>query len=68
VEVLARPIHGRRSTYRVTGYVQKPYPPIYALLARHAGYDSALLVRGVEGGVIPSLRQTGVCFNYRHMG
>jgi anthranilate phosphoribosyltransferase len=67
VEVMARPIHGRRHTHLVTGYVHKPYPRIYALLARHAGYHSALLVRGVEGGVIPSLRQKGTCFNYRQM-
>ncbi len=68
VEVMARPIHGRRHTHLITGYVHKPYPRIYALLARHAGFDSALLVRGVEGGVIPSLRQTGTCFNYQGMG
>jgi anthranilate phosphoribosyltransferase len=68
VEVLARPIHGRHKTHLVTGYVHKPYPRIYALLARHAGFDSALLVRGVEGGVVPSLRQEGVCFNYHQMG
>ncbi|WP_295403080.1 anthranilate phosphoribosyltransferase [uncultured Thiocystis sp.] len=66
VEVMARPIHGRKHTHLVTGYVHKPYPRIYALLARHAGFDSALLVRGVEGGVIPSLRQKGTCFNYQH--
>ncbi|NBC47917.1 MAG: anthranilate phosphoribosyltransferase [Gammaproteobacteria bacterium] len=68
VEVMARPIHGRNKTHLVTGYVHKPYPRIYALLARHAGYDSALLVRGVEGGIVPSLRQNGACFNYQHMG
>ena len=68
VEVLARPIHGRNKTHLVTGYVHKPYPRIYALLARHAGFNSALLVRGVEGGVVPSLRQAGVCFNYQQMG
>ena len=65
-EVLARPIHGRKHTHLVTGYVHKPYPRIYAMLARHAGFDSALLIRGVEGGVIPSLRQQGVCFSYQH--
>ncbi|MFP4280034.1 MAG: anthranilate phosphoribosyltransferase [Halochromatium sp.] len=68
VEVMARPIHGRHKTHLVTGYVHKPYPRIYALLARHAGFDSALLVRGVEGGIVPSLRQPGVCFNYQHLG
>jgi anthranilate phosphoribosyltransferase len=58
-EVLAGPVRGRRRTHLVTGYVHKPYPRIYALLARHAGFDSALLVRGVEGGVIPGLTQAG---------
>ena len=62
VEVLAGPVRGRRSTHLVTGYVHKPYPRIYALLARHAGFDSALIVRGVEGGVIPGLTQTGKVF------
>ena len=54
-EVLAGPVRGRLKTHLVTGYVHKPYPRIYALLARHAGFDSALIVRGVEGGVIPAL-------------
>jgi anthranilate phosphoribosyltransferase len=61
-EVLAGAVRGRRKTHLVTGYVHKPYPRIYALLARHAGFDSALIVRGVEGGVIPGLTQTGKVF------
>jgi anthranilate phosphoribosyltransferase len=64
VEVLARPISGRSRTHFLTGYVHKPYPPVYADLARHAGFDSALIVRGVEGGIIPSLRQPGRYFAY----
>jgi len=68
VEVLAKPIEGRLKTRFVTGYVHKPYPPVYAMLARHAGFDSALLVRGVEGGVIPSLRQAGKYFAYHNQG
>ena len=67
-EVLAGPVRGRAKTHLVTGYVHKPYPRIYALLARHAGFDSALMVRGVEGGVIPSLRQTGKVFYYHDGG
>ncbi|AGA91415.1 anthranilate phosphoribosyltransferase [Thioflavicoccus mobilis 8321] len=67
-EVLAKPIVGRRRTHFVTGYVHKPYPRIYALLARHVGFDSALFVRGVEGGIVPSLRQAGVCVGYQHKG
>ena len=68
VEVLARPLRGRRLTHLVTGYVHKPYPRIYAMLARDAGFDSALLVRGVEGGVVPSLRQNGKAFYYHARG
>lgn len=67
-EVLAGPVRGRLKTHLVTGYVHKPYPRIYALLARHAGFDSALIVRGVEGGVIPSLSQTGKVFHYHDRG
>ena len=67
-EVLAGPVRGRLRTHLVTGFVHKPYPRIYAMLARHAGYDSALIVRGVEGGVIPGLSQTGKVFQYHGGG
>jgi len=68
IETEAKPIAGRKRTHFVTGYVHKPYPPIYAQLARHAGFDSALIVRGVEGGVIPSLRQPGKATCYHDKG
>lgn len=68
VEVCIGPIRGRRKTHLVTGYVHKAYPRIYALLARQAGFDSALIVRGVEGGVIPSLQKAGRFFYYRNQG
>lgn len=68
VEVLASPIRGKAKTHFLTGYVHKPYPRIYAMLARAAGYDSALLIRGVEGGVVPSLRQEGKYFYYHDKG
>ncbi|MFN3566380.1 MAG: anthranilate phosphoribosyltransferase [Burkholderiaceae bacterium] len=68
VEVLAKPVCGRRRTHLVTGYVHKPYPRIYALLARAAGFDSALIVRGVEGGVVPSLRASGRAYRYEGGG
>ena len=55
-EVIPQAVRGRLKNHLMTGYVHKPYPPIYATLARHAGYDSALIVRGVEGGVGASLR------------
>jgi len=68
VEVLAGPVRGRVRTHLVTGFVHKPYPRIYALLARHAGFESALIVRGVEGGVTPGLGQACRAFRYRDGG
>ncbi len=68
IETENKPIVGRKRTHFVTGYVHKPYPPIYAQLARHAGFDSALIVRGVEGGVIPSLRQPGKATYFQDRG
>jgi anthranilate phosphoribosyltransferase len=68
VEVLAGPVRGRARTHLVTGYVHKAYPRVYALLARAAGFDSALIVRGTEGGVIPVLRASGKAFCYHERG
>ena len=68
VENLTGPLRGRNKTHLMSGYVHKAYPRVYALLARHAGFDSALIVRGVEGGVLPSLRQDGKCFYYHDLG
>lgn len=65
IEVLTRPIAGKLKTHLVTGYVHKAYPPVYADLARFAGYDSAAIVRGVEGGLMPSLRQPARFYCYR---
>lgn len=55
-EVLVLPIKGTRQTHLITGYVHKPYRDTYCMLARHMGFDSLLLVRGTEGGIIPSFR------------
>lgn len=57
IEVALKPFRARNRTHLVTGYVHKAYPPVYASLARHADYQSAMIVRGVEGGVVPSLQQ-----------
>ncbi|MBT5783793.1 MAG: anthranilate phosphoribosyltransferase, partial [Candidatus Thioglobus sp.] len=59
VETLIGPLRGK-TTHSILGYVHKPYPPIYAHLVKSSGMDTALLVRGVEGGVVPSLRQKGL--------
>lgn len=63
IETGLRPLRARGRTHLVTGFVHKGYPRVYALLARAAGFDSALIVRGVEGGVTPSLRQSGRVFH-----
>ena len=68
VEVLVNPLRARNRTHLLTGYVHKAYPPIYASLARYAGFESAMIVRGVEGGVIPSLQQPAKLFYYHDKG
>jgi anthranilate phosphoribosyltransferase len=68
VETLTGPIRGRSRTHLLTGYVHQAYPRIYALLAREAGFDSALILRGVEGGVVPSLQQAAGLTWYRDGG
>ena len=65
VEVLVGPVRASKHTHLLTGYVHKAYPPVYAELARFAGFDSAMIVRGVEGGVIPSLQQPHKVFSYK---
>lgn len=68
VETLVKPLQARGKTYTLTGYVHKAYPPVYAELARFRGFDSAMIVRGVEGGVIPSLQQDAKLFFFENGG
>ena len=68
IEVLASPIRGKRSTHYVTGYVHKAYPPVYLDLARFLSFDSAVVVKGNEGGIIPSLKQESRLFEYHGDG
>ncbi len=68
VEVLTGPVRGKNKTHYMSGYVHKPYTRVYAMLARHSGFDSCLMIRGVEGGITPSLRQSGKVFYYHDMG
>ncbi len=68
LEVLLAPVLGKNATHLVTGYVHKPYPPIYSMLARRAGYTSAAIIRGVEGGVIASLNQASRLVRFCNAG
>ena len=63
-EVLVSPIKGQNKTHLITGYVHKPYRDTYCMLAKHVGYDSLLLVRGTEGGIIPSFRAAAHVVRY----
>ena len=68
VEVLTGPVRGKNKTHYMSGYVHKPYTRVYAMLARHADFDGCLMIRGVEGGITPSLRQSGKVFYYHDKG
>lgn len=68
VETMLGPIRARSKTHCMGGYVHKAYPPIYASLARQAGFQTAMFVRGVEGGIIPSMQQAGRLFAYQDQG
>ena len=47
IEVLVGPIRAKNKTHLLTGYVHAAYPPVYSDLAKVAGFDSAVLVKGV---------------------
>ncbi|MBA2491535.1 MAG: anthranilate phosphoribosyltransferase [Gammaproteobacteria bacterium] len=68
VENLTGPVRGRQRTHLLTGYVHKAYPPVYARLARASGFASAAVIRGIEGGVLASLRQPAKVHVYHEGG
>lgn len=57
LERLILPIRGAQASHLVLGYVHKAYPSIYATVAKAAGYNSVLLLKGVEGGLAPALNK-----------
>ena len=56
LEKMVMPVKARRTHLQI-GFVHKAYPAVLAYLAHHSGFDSALIVRGLEGGVVPTLRE-----------
>lgn len=64
LEKLVKPISAQGNTHLMLGFVHKAYPPMLADLAKRAGYNSAFLARGLEGGVIPTLRETAQCYQW----
>ena len=57
LERLLMPVKGLQRTHLILGYVHRAYPEIYAKVAEQAGYDSILLLKGVEGGLAPALNK-----------
>jgi anthranilate phosphoribosyltransferase len=63
LEKLIMPIKAAHKTYLQIGFVHKAYPSVLAYLAHQIGFDSTLMVRGIEGGVLPTLREESNCFS-----
>lgn len=62
IEVALNSLKPSVASHMVTGFVHKPYPPVYAALAESGGFASSIMIRGVEGGVVPSLTQAARFF------
>jgi anthranilate phosphoribosyltransferase len=65
LEKLCGPVRASGRTHVVVGYVHSAYERLLPLVAREAGYASALVIRGVEGGVIPPLNAQTRVISYR---
>jgi len=57
LERVLTPIRAAKRTHLVLGYVHKAYPEIYTRAAQQMGFQSVLLLKGVEGGIAPSLNK-----------
>ncbi len=68
LEKLVKPLSARGKTHLLLGFVHKAYPPMLADLAARAAYDSAFMARGLEGGVIPTLREASHCYQWFREG
>lgn len=56
LEKLVMPLKAAHTHLQI-GFVHKAYPPVLSFLAKQTGFDSALIVRGLEGGIVPTLRE-----------
>lgn len=57
LEKLLMPLKADGKTHLAVGFVHKEYPAILGWLADAFGYDSAFIARGLEGGIVPTLRE-----------
>lgn len=56
LEKVVMPLKSKGRTHLAIGFVHKEYPAILGWLAKEFGYDSAFIARGLEGGIVPTLR------------
>lgn len=56
LEKMLMPLRGQRN-HLMIGFVHKAYPSLLGWLVNHSDFDTAMIMRGVEGGVIPTLRE-----------
>ncbi|WP_438971592.1 anthranilate phosphoribosyltransferase [Methylophaga sp.] len=56
LEKMVMPLKAKNKTHLAIGFVHKEYPAILGWLAEAFGYDSAFIARGLEGGIVPTLR------------
>lgn len=56
LEKMLMPVKAKSRTHLAIGFVHKEYPAILAWLASAFGYHSAFIARGLEGGIVPTLR------------
>ncbi len=68
VEGLVGAVRAAGRTHLVRGYVHDGYKRIYQDLARRAGFASALVIRGIEGGVMPLLNKAVNACGYDSAG
>jgi len=55
LDKLVGPLRARGRNHLVVGFVHSGYERLLIDIARAAGYDSTMVVRGLEGGVVPPL-------------
>jgi len=68
LEKITGPVRAQKRNILLVGYVHKGYERLLPLMARHSQFDSALIVRGVEGGVLLPLRGAVTCLASRNDG
>lgn len=57
LEKMLMPLKAKARTHLAIGFVHKEYPAILGWLADAFGYQTAFIARGLEGGIVPTLRE-----------